>query len=396
MVTRQLYLNRLKKYQDTEFIKVITGVRRSGKTFILQMFRDYLKNNGIEEKQIIFINFESMKYQHLLNKDALYQFVIDHVLPDKKMYLFFDEIQRVSEWQDAINSFRVDLDVDIYISGSNASLLSGELSTLLTGRMVEIPVYPLSFKEFIQFKEYSGAPDKIFNDYVTEGGFPAAVLIDDLEVKRSVLDGIYSSIILRDVSERANIRNDSMLTRITSFLLSEIGNPISANKIAGVLKSEGLTTANNQSVAKYIALLREAFIFYQARRYDLRGKIYLRSTAKYYAVDTGLRNTTLNKSYQDNFGHQIENIVFIELLRRGYRVDIGKYDNKEIDFIAKKGNEIEYYQVMMQLPENNDRELGNLKYLDDNYKKTVITANRMNVGSVDGIEIKHIVDWLLE
>lgn len=261
--------------------------------------------------------------------------------------------------------------------------------------MVEIPVYPLSFKEFIQFKEYQGSPEKIFNEYVAEGGFPAVVLVDDPEVKASVLDGIYSSIILRDVSERANIRNDSMLTRITSYLLSEIGNPISANKIAGVLKNEEFTTANNQSVAKYITLLHEAFIFYQAKRYDLRGKNYLRSTAKYYAVDTGLRNTTLNKSYHDNFGHQIENIVFIELLRRGYRVDIGKYADREIDFIAKKGNETEYYQVMMQLPENNNREIGNLKYINDNYKKTVITANRMNVGNIDGIVVEHIVDWLL-
>jgi predicted AAA+ superfamily ATPase len=394
MVVRQLYLDRLKKYQDTEFVKVITGVRRSGKTFVLRMFRDYLQESGIASNQIIFINFESMKYQHLLTKEALYQYVTEHVVAHRKMYLFFDEVQRVVGWEDAINSFRVDFDADIYVSGSNASLLSGELATLLTGRMIEIPIYPLSFKEFLQFTQNTKPLELAFNDYVTEGGFPAVSLVDDAEVKRSVLDGIYSSILLRDVNERAAIRNDGMLTQVSTYLLSEIGNPISGNKISGVLQNEGWKV-NPTSTLRYMGLLCDAFIFYPAKRYDLRGKNYLRSTAKYYAVDTGLRNVTLNRNYRDNFGHQIENIVYLELLRRGYRVDVGKYDNQEIDFVAKRGSEVAYYQVTMQLPTKDNREIGNLQALDDNYPKTLITANRMDVGEVAGIPIVHIVDWLL-
>lgn len=395
MIVRDLYLNKLRKFQNTEFVKVITGVRRSGKTFILRLFRDELRQQGVPDDQIIFINFESMKYQNLLSKNALYDYVMKSLIPDKKMYLFFDEIQRVTGWEDVINSFRVDFDADIYVSGSNASLLSGELATLLTGRMVEIPIYPLSFKEYLQFRDITDQPERYFNDYITEGGFPAVALVDDASVKQSILDGIYSSILLRDVTERAQIRDDGQLTQISNYLLSEIGNLISGNKIAGVLSNEGFKTANATSVLRYINLLQNAFLFYPAKRYDIRGKAYLRTVAKYYAVDTGLRNTTLNCNYHDNFGHQIENIVYLELRRRGYQVDVGKDDTKEIDFIARKGNETRYYQVTMQLPDDNDREISNLAVLPDNFPKVVLTANRMDVGHVNGISVEYIIDWLL-
>jgi len=395
MIIRDLYLDKLRKFQDTEFVKVITGVRRSGKTFILRMFRDELRQQGIPDNQIIFINFESMKYQDLLSKNALYNYVMNLLVPDKKMYLFFDEIQRVTGWEDVINSFRVDFDADIYVSGSNASLLSGELATLLTGRMVEIPIYPLSFKEYLQFRDITEQPEKYFNDYITEGGFPAVALVQDASIKQSILDGIYSSILLRDVTERAQIRDDGQLTQISNYLLSEIGNLISGNKIAGVLSNEGFKTANATSVLRYINLLQNAFLFYPAKRYDIRGKAYLRTIAKYYAVDTGLRNTTLNRNYHDNFGHQIENIVYLELRRRGYQVDVGKDDTKEIDFIARKGNETRYYQVTMQLPVDNNREISNLANLPDNFPKVVLTANRMDVGHVNGISVEYIIDWLL-
>ena len=395
MIVRDLYLNKLRKFQNTEFVKVITGVRRSGKTFILRLFRDELRQQGVPDDQIIFINFESMKYQNLLSKNALYDYVMKSLIPDKKMYLFFDEIQRVTGWEDVINSFRVDFDADIYVSGSNASLLSGELATLLTGRMVEIPIYPLSFKEYLQFRDITDQPERYFNDYITEGGFPAVALVDDASVKQSILDGIYSSILLRDVTERAQIRDDGQLTQISNYLLSEIGNLISGNKIAGVLSNEGFKTANATSVLRYINLLQNAFLFYPAKRYDIRGKAYLRTVAKYYAVDTGLRNTTLNRNYHDNFGHQIENIVYLELRRRGYQVDVGKDDTKEIDFIARKGNETRYYQVTMQLPDDNDREISNLAVLPDNFPKVVLTANRMDVGHVNGISVEYIIDWLL-
>lgn len=396
VIARELYLKRLRKFQNTEFVKVITGVRRSGKTFILRMFRDELQHEGISNAQIIFINFESMKFQHILTRSAFYDYVSARIVKSQKMYLFFDEIQRVEGWEDAVNSFRVDFDADIYVSGSNASLLSGELATLLTGRMVEIPIYPLSFKEFLQFKRLTDQPDQYFNDYITEGGFPAVTLVDDPEVKQSVLDGIYSSILLRDVTERAAIRDDGQLTRIATYLLSEVGNLISGNKVAGVLKNEGYQTANTTSVLNYIRLLEDAFVFYGAKRFDIRGKAYLRSGGKYYAVDTGLRNTTLNRNYRDSYGHQIENIVYLELLRRGYHVDVGKNNTKEIDFVAHRGSDVRYYQVTTQLPIDNDREIQNLVELADNYPKTVLTANRMDVGQVTGIPVKHIVDWLLE
>lgn len=396
MFERPLYLNRLRKYRDTEFIKVITGVRRSGKTFLLQMLKNDLLKNSIAPNQIIDINFESMKYSKLTEKEQFYNYVMQRAVSGKKMYLFFDEVQRVNQWQDAVNSFRVDLDADIYISGSNASLLSGELATLLTGRMVEIPVYPLSFKEYLLFKQSTDNPDIEFYRYINEGGFPAVVLSPDPEVKRTVIDGIYSSILLKDVTERAKIRDDQTLIRLSQYLLSEVGNQISANKIAGVLKNEGFKSANNVSISRYLHYLTDAYLFHEAKRFDIRGKNYLRSNSKYYAIDLGLRNTTLNKNYKDNIGHQIENVVYLELLRRGYKVDVGKDGNQEIDFAAKKGNEIEYYQVTQQIPDNSDREIQNLMNISDNYKKTLITANRMDVGEQNGIPIIHIVDWLLE
>lgn len=396
MFERPLYLNRLRKYRDTEFIKVITGVRRSGKTFLLQMLKNDLLKSDVAPEQIIDINFESMKYSKLTEKEPFYNYVIQRAVSRKKMYLFFDEVQRVNQWQDAVNSFRVDLDADIYISGSNASLLSGELATLLTGRMVKIPVYPLSLKEYLLFKRSTDNPDIEFYRYINEGGFPAAVLSPDPEVKGTVIDGIYSSILLKDVTERAKIRDDQTLIRLSQYLLSEVGNQISANKIAGVLKNEGFKSANNVSISKYLHYLTDAYLFHEAKRFDIRGKNYLRSNSKYYAIDLGLRNTTLNKNYKDNIGHQIENVVYLELLRRGYKVDVGKDGNQEIDFIAKKGSETEYYQVTQQIPDNSNREIQNLMNISDNYKKTLITANRMDVGEQNGIPIVHIVDWLLE
>lgn len=393
LIIRPLYLERLKQYQDNEFVKVITGVRRSGKTFILRMFQEYLISIGVDIAQILFINFESMQFIHLRHAKSLYEYILNKTIPNKRMYLFFDEIQRVEGWEDVINSLRVDIDADIYISGSNSSLLSGELATLLVGRMVEIPIFPLSFKEFLAFKQSSLAPDILFTHYVEQGGFPAAVMLDDAEVQHTVLDGIFNSILLKDVSERANLRNDGLLSRLASFILSEVGNTISINNIVGLLKNEGINASYN-AIDKYMQLLEQAFIIYQAKRYDLRGKAYLRSQSKYYSVDTGLRNATLHKSHRDNFGRQIENIVFIELLRRGYQVDVGTYQQKEVDFIAKKGKDIRYFQVAMQRPID-DREIGNLIHLPDNYEKILITANRMDIGNERGVQVVHIVDWLL-
>jgi predicted AAA+ superfamily ATPase len=296
-----------------------------------------------------------------------------------------------------VNSFRVDFPSDIYISGSNASLLSGELATVIAGRYIEIPVYPLSFKEYLTFKNSTKDTELQFYDYMTDGGFPAVVLAkDDEEVKRIIRQGILDSILLRDVSMRANIRNEDLLLRLTEYLMDSIGSPVSANKILGVFQADGLKLKNTQVIAKYMDLLENAFIFYKAQRYDLRGKERLKTLGKYYVVDTGLRNAVLRKNYTDNVGPQLENIVYIELLRRRYLVDIGTYNSAEIDFVARKGAEVIYIQVTQQIPENSTRETDNLKYLRDGYEKLVLTANRMDVGRIDGIEVKHVIDWLLE
>jgi predicted AAA+ superfamily ATPase len=397
IIIRNQYLEILKKFQDTEFIKVITGVRRSGKTFVVKMFRDFLLSQGIEKEQIIYISFESLQMHELLDKKKLYMYVDSQRIAGKKMYLFFDEIQRVEGFEDVINSFRVDFSSDIYITGSNASLLSGELATYLAGRYIEIPVFPLSFKEYLDFKQSEKNVELQFYDYISEGGFPTVVLSkDDKQMKRFITQGIFDSIVLRDVSMRAQVKNDALLLRLTEYLLDTVGKPISANRILGFFQNEGLKLKNSQSIIKYMSLLESAFIFYKAQRYDLRGKERLSTLGKYYAVDTGLRNVVLQKDFHDNLGYQIENIVYIELLRRGYTIDVGKYNDFEIDFVARCGKEIVYYQITQQLPVNSNREIDNLKHLPDNYKKVVLTANRMDVGRVAGIEIVHVIDWLLD
>lgn len=395
MIKRELYLSKLAEFKDTDFIKVITGVRRSGKTFLLKMFQRELLQTGVLANQILNINFESMKYAEIDDAKKLYSFVMSKVDPKTKTYLFFDEIQNVKDWEKAINSFRVDLDADIYVTGSNSSLLSGELATLLTGRMVMIRVFPLSFAEYLKFKGITDNFDQAFLQYVNEGGFPSVVLASNDSVRQSIIEGIYNSILLRDVGTRTSVRNNDLLVRLANYLLSEVGNQLSPSKMIGVLKNEGYQHANTNSINKYLQLLTDAFLFQKARRYDLRGKSYLRSNYKYYAIDTGIRNTTLNKTYHDNFGHQIENIVYLELLRRGYQVDVGRNNNEEIDFVARKHNQTIYYQVTQQLPTNSDREIGNLLNLPDNYRKILITANRMDIGHDRGIPIVHIVDWLL-
>ena len=288
------------------------------------------------------------------------------------------------------------MDADIYITGSNSNLLSGELTTLLSGRYVELTVYPISFKEFFDYKK--GQPfqeNKLFNEYLKVGGFPNAILAPNDDFRISVQEDIFNTIMYRDIALRSNGKNDQAITAIAEYMMSEIGNPISANKIAGTLQSSGFKT-QTKTVISYMSLLEDAFIFYKARRYDIRGKKWLQTLAKYYVVDTILRNTQLNKSYKDNIGHQLENIVFIELLRRGYKVDVSNYNNKEIDFIARKGEQVQYYQVSLHLPENSTREIDNLRFIPDGYKKTVLSLDADDAGIIDGIQVKYVLDWLLE
>lgn len=397
VIKRPYYMQFLNEFKDvTDTVKVLTGIRRAGKTFLMNMFIDQLKESGISSDQIVHINFEDFKFNSLNNAQALYDYVHQHVNATKRNYLFLDEIQHVEDWERAINSFRVDMDADIYITGSNSQLLSGELATLLTGRYVELKVYPLSFREFYDFKNGNGSNAfQLFREYMMDGGFPAVDLSSIDNIKTALKNGIFDSIILTDIALRTNTRNDAAILAIANYMMSEVGNTLSATKIANTLKSNGqditVTTVTN-----YLRLLEQSFLFYKARRYDLRGKKWLSSQSKYYVADIGLRNTRLHRNPSDNLGHQIENIVYIELLRRGYTVDVGKLDDKEIDFVARKGEKIEYYQITQHLPENSERETQNLLKLRDGYQKTVLTLNQFETGNIDGVNVEYVIDWLLQ
>ncbi|MBS5831973.1 MAG: ATP-binding protein [Lactobacillus jensenii] len=308
-------------------------------------------------------------------------------------YFFFDEIQEVHEWQKLINGLRVAFDSDIYITGSNASLLSGELASYLTGRYVQIPVLPLTFREYLKFKNYEqDDPARHFNDYLEYGGFPSVVLQDNNQLKRDVLSGIYNSILLRDVAGRATIKNTEVLERVGLFLLGNAGQLISINKIANTLRSSGFKISNN-TIEAYLNLLQDAFLFYKVPRYDIRGKELLKGQGKFYAVDLGFVRSQLRRE-RINRGSKIENLVYLELLSRDYEVFVGKYDTKEIDFVAKNDSDTLYIQVTNQIPQNNTRETDNFLHLPTGYRKIIITNNWDDVGVIDGIEVVHITDFL--
>lgn len=392
-ILRPLYLKRIEPMIDTEFIKVITGVRRSGKSYLLLMIRDQLLKRGISEKQIIYLNFENPEYFDLLDYRKLYEYLKKKVDKSKKTYFFFDEIQEVHEWQKLINGLRVAFDSDIYITGSNASLLSGELASYLTGRYVQIPVLPLTFREYLKFKNYEqDDPARHFNDYLEYGGFPSVVLQDNNQLKRDVLSGIYNSILLRDVAGRATIKNTEVLERAGLFLLGNAGQLISINKIANTLRSSGFKISNN-TIEAYLNLLQDAFLFYKVPRYDIRGKELLKGQGKFYAVDLGFVRSQLRRE-RINRGSKIENLVYLELLSRDYEVFVGKYDTKEIDFVAKNDSDTLYIQVTNQIPQNNTRETDNFLHLPTGYRKIIITNNWDDVGVIDGIEVVHITDFL--
>ncbi|APT15027.1 ATP-binding protein [Lactobacillus jensenii] len=394
-ILRPLYLKRIEPMIDTEFIKVITGVRRSGKSYLLLMIRDQLLKRGISEKQIIYLNFENPEYFDLLDYRKLYEYLKKKVDKSKKTYFFFDEIQEVHEWQKLINGLRVAFDSDIYITGSNASLLSGELASYLTGRYVQIPVLPLTFREYLKFKNYEqDDPARHFNDYLEYGGFPSVVLQDNNQLKRDVLSGIYNSILLRDVAGRATIKNTEVLERVGLFLLGNAGQLISINKIANTLRSSGFKISNN-TIEAYLNLLQDAFLFYKVPRYDIRGKELLKGQGKFYAVDLGFVRSQLRRE-RINRGSKIENLVYLELLSRDYEVFVGKYDTKEIDFVAKNDSDTLYIQVTNQIPQNNTRETDNFLHLPTGYRKIIITNNWDDVGVIDGIEVVHITDFLIK
>lgn len=428
---RDLNLKRMIAFQDTEMIKVVTGIRRCGKSSLMKLMAQHLRESGVTDDQILEMNFESMSIPDM-DARGFYEYVKARICPDKRTYLFFDEVQKVPGWENAVNSFRVDFDCDIYITGSNAYLLSSELSTYLSGRYVEIKVLPLSFREFLDFHGYTLTERKspaggvkkrvkdadgeiydakeLFDAYARFGGMPMLADIGlEIDSVTAVLDGVYSAAVVNDILEREKrkgqraITDAVLLRKIIMFLADNIGNNTSATSIGNTLVSEGLledgkrkTKPAVQTIQAYIKALTDAYFFYEIKRFDIKGKEYLRTLGKYYIVDVGLRNYLLGFREGDS-GHILENIIFFELMRRGYDVAIGKIDNQEVDFIATKADEKKYIQVTetMNAPETRERELAPLRKIRDSYEKIVIALECDLTQTQDGIKIIRALDFLL-
>ncbi len=428
---RESYLNKLIAFQDTEPVKVVTGIRRCGKSSLLKLMVLHLREIGISEEQIVEMNFESHDFKDMTS-NMLYDYVKQHVLPEKRMYLFFDELQRIEAWEDAVNSFRVDFNCDIYITGSNAYLLSSEYSTYLSGRCVEIKMLPLSFSEFLHFHDFevrekqsalggvrkyvfdkSGERYELreaFDSYLRFGGMPGIADVGLNQEKALILlDGIYSTVVIRDILEREKRRGQQRITdpvllrKIILFLADNIGSNVSISSIGNTLVNEGLLedgkrkgSPSTHTVQAYVNALLESYFFYDIKRFDIKGKEYLRTLGKFYIVDIGLRNYLLGFRNRDS-GHALENVVYFELLRRGYDVAIGKIDNAEVDFIASDAERKLYIQVTesMTSEEVRCRELAPLQKIRDNYEKLVLSLDTGLDTSYDGIQSKNVVEWLL-
>lgn len=405
LINRPEYLNQLIQHRDVDLVKIVTGIRRCGKSSLLDLFHQYLSDSGVPDANIIHMNLESLRYRDLTDYLAFYDFVSERIPKSGKTYLIFDELQAVEHWEKAIESFRLDFDVDIYITGSNAYLLSTEFSTLLSGRYVEIRMLPLSFKEFLAFYEFapSVTTEEKFQRYLQFGGMPILREYQFNEARSNqALEGIYSTVVLRDILQRNNQVDQRILQKIMLFLCSNIGSITSPNNIGNVLSHEGdMQQGSRKNVAgktvdKYISMLRSAFIFFSVGRYDVKGKQLLKTLGKNYIIDMGFRNMLLGYRDADR-GHIIENIVFLELIRRDYRVYIGKVGETEIDFVAEKPDDKLYIQVTesMQSSETRERELKPLRMIPDNYEKIVLSMDRNYINSYDGIKSLNLIDWLL-
>lgn len=393
MVKRQQYLEKLKKLKDLQIIKVVTGFRRCGKSTLLTQFEEYLKECGVESSQIISINFEKIEFEHLQNYKAMYDYVVERLHPEKTTYIFLDEVQLVEDYQKAVDSLFVRDKVDLYITGSNARMLSGELATLLSGRYVEIEMLPLSFAEYYEL--VGGDKRDTWKRYFTNGGLPYTAYINDEDILHDYLLGIYNTVLLKDVVERKKIQDIPLLRSVVKFLFDNIGNIVSSKKISDSLVSYGRKTTS-VTVENYIESLSEAYVVYKAERYDVKGKQHLKSLEKYYAVDMGLRKLLLGKKNTD-IGHILENIVYFELVRRGFEVCIGKVDDLEIDFIAEKDGDKEYYQVSASVldPNTFEREIEPLRRVHDNYPKYIVTMDEITSNN-EGIKQINVIDFLLE
>lgn len=396
MKNRDYYLNKLIQYKDNEFVKVITGVRRSGKSSLLQLFKEYLLGQNIPKDNIIEINYEKFIFEELKDGKKLHEYLLDRIVDHSKVYILIDEVQEVEEWAKVINSLRVSLNTDLYVTGSNSRMFLGEHLTYLSGRYVELKVYPLSFKEFLFFKSYNRFNiDDAFNEYLRIGSFPAVSLTKNEQLIEAITAGLFDSIFSRDIILRGRIKDEGTFFKVAKFVMENIGNNLSANSIKNTLLSNGHKTSSD-TVDNYLKLMCDAHVLYQCERYDIRGKERLKTNGKYYVVDTGLRNRLIGYR-QGNLGHVIENIVFLELLRRGYEVTVGKNLLYEVDFIAVKNAEPIYFQVSLTALEESTlkREMQSLIKIDDQYPKYLITMDKIDL-SKNGIKHLNLFDFLLD
>lgn len=396
MINREEYLDELIRWKDKDLIKVVTGIRRCGKSTLFDLFIDYLKMSGVKSNQIIYINLEDADYDFKDYKE-LYHFINEKIISENNFYVFLDEVQNVPGFQRAVDSLYIKKNVDVYITGSNAYILSGELATLLSGRYIEIKMLPLSFKEYISAFDNNNY-QQLFLDYMRNGGMPGNINIlksnvNDLD---KYLDGIFSTIVYKDIMARNNITDKLLLESVIKYIFDSIGSPISIKKISDTLTSKGISTSNH-TVENYITALLESFLIYKAERFDVKGKNLLARDYKYYVVDSGLRSYLLGKKADSDMGHILENIVYLELLRRGYKVYVGKVDDLEVDFVAENRDGLRYYQVALTVRDEKvlERELRSLQKTGDHYPKTLLTLDMDLETDYDGIRKVNVVDWLL-
>ncbi len=396
MLMRKKYLDKLIMNLNNDFVKILTGVRRCGKSSMLILLKDYLLEQGVTEKQFIEINYEKYIFDHLKDDKALHSYIDARIIANKRMYIFIDEVQELTNWGRLINSLRVSYDCDIYVTGSNSNMFSGEYLTYLSGRYIEIKIYPLSYQEFLFFKQYdTNHPEKYFNEYLRVGSFPAISLAQNEELIEAILAGLFDSIFSRDIILRGNIKDDGSFYKVAKFVFENIGNQTSANAIKNTMVSHGHKITSD-TVDNYLKLMCDAHLLYQCKRFDIRGKERLKTNGKYYVVDMGLRNRLIGYR-SSNIGHVIENIVYLQLLRLGYTVYVGKNMAKEVDFIAMKGEQIAYFQVALTALEleTHSREINALFSIGDQYPKYLITTDTVNL-SKNGIIHLNLFDFLLD
>lgn len=401
MIIRPHYMKMLKTYRDVPLVKILAGVRRCGKSTILEMLRDDLKSSGIPDDHIIFARYTSEDMNEGMTDREMYSSIKEKMTDEGKYYILLDEVQEIDGWEKAVNSLLENANTDIYVTGSNSKLMSSEISTYLTGRYISIPVFTLSFAEYLDFKKTSGTPTKeLLNDYIRTGGFPIVALgnFDDRSAYQ-IVEGIYTSVITNDISRRRNVTNIDLFNRVVKYIVENVGKPFSANSIVKFLKGERITSGYPRSLSveavyNYLEWLEKAFVIYRCQRYDLQGKSVLKTQEKFYLADASLKYCIMGFNPK-SIASMLENIVYFELLKRGYEVYIGKLNTREIDFVAVQRDERVYVQVCRNLPEDSDREIGNLLDIKDHYPKYVVTLDELAGGNVNGVKILHLSDFLL-